>query len=80
MTLYAYAASTPRTPQNAKNIQKHMPKYIFPTQNALSLDLGALFFHQTAFGAKMGPPPSCVQVIFKRFWVAQEGTKTAKIQ
>ena len=74
------AASTPRTSKNTKNIQKHMPKCIFPSQNALNLHLEALFFHQTAFGAKMGPPPSCVQVIFKRFWVAQEVTKTANIQ
>ena len=28
----------------------------------------------------MGPPPSCIQVVFHRFWVPQEGSKTAKNQ
>ena len=28
----------------------------------------------------MGPPHSCVQVVFHRFWVPQEGSKTAKNQ
>ena len=52
----------------------------FGSQNAIKYHPGTPFSSQSAFGAKMGPPPSCIQVVFHRFWVPQEGSKTAKNQ
>ena len=55
---------------------------IFRGQFAPKSHPGAAFCQQSAFGAKMGPPPSCIQVVFHRFWAPgrlQNSQKSIKI-
>ena len=63
----ADAAATPRPPKNMKNVQKRMPKCLFLKRKCSKITLGTAFSHQSAFGAKMGPPHSCIKFIFKGF-------------